>query len=128
MPDCEGRSAEAIGPGGSTGPEILLDDPRGLPLVRLPLEVVEPHLLRLRVLHRKRLLVAEPLLPGPHQGGQARDLRLVPGLGAEVARLVGVVPQVEQLAVIDRWVDDELPAHVTHRTYQVAEREEDGLA
>ena len=80
------------------------------------------------VVHGERLLVAELLLPGSHQGGQARDLRLVPGLGGEVPRLVGVVPQVEQLAVVDLRVHDELPSRVAHRTHQVAEGEEHGLA
>ena len=46
---------------------------------------------------------------GLHQGGQASDLRLMSGLGGEVPRLVGVLPQVEQLAVIDGGIDDELP-------------------
>src|SRR5262245_62118977 len=99
---------------GSSAPEILLDDPRGLPLVRLALEVVEPNFLRLRLLHRKRLLVAELILPGPHQGGQACDLQLVAGLGGAVPRLLWVGPQVEQLPVIDLGVDDELPPRVAH--------------
>src|SRR5437762_660339 len=52
------------GRGRSSAPEVFLDDPRGLPPVRLTLEVVEPDLLRLRGLHRERLLVADLLLPG----------------------------------------------------------------
>src|SRR5947209_2525428 len=108
--------------------EVLPHDPFRLPLIGPADIALEADIPGPRVRHREWLRVAHLDLPGLHQPGEALDFPGVPRVAGEVARLVRVALQVEELAVVDRRVDDELPALVAHRTHEVLEGQEDRVA
>src|SRR4051812_2216472 len=100
---------EPTGAGEASTPlEVFLDNPVRLPLVGFPDVSVETHLFGLRILDRERLPVAQLRSPRVHQGGEPLNLRSVLGEGGEVAPLIRVFGQVEQLTVVDRRVHDQL--------------------
>ena len=108
--------------------EVFFDDPLGLPLVGFAFLAGEIDFGRRVAAGVQGEGVADFLLPGFHRGGEACDVGGVGGIVVNGARFVGIVLQIEELAVTEFWITDKFPAFVAHGALDLDVGEEDGVA